>query len=174
MNKAQFEHAVPAAGSILGDDRVLVIGSQAIHASIDFIFKEAERSIELDVSSLDDPDGRKADLIDGSIGELSMFQDTFGYYAQGVTPQTAILPEGWRDRLISYLTPGTKGVTACCLELHDLWISKAVAGRPKDKEFCQALIALNLVETCLLRERLEMTQGLSTAVRNKALNFIDN
>jgi hypothetical protein len=31
-----------------------------------------------------DPDGRLADLIDGSIGEASMFHSTFGYYAQGV------------------------------------------------------------------------------------------
>ncbi|MCP4767870.1 MAG: hypothetical protein GY875_16575 [Gammaproteobacteria bacterium] len=174
MNKAQFEHAVRAAGAILGDDKVLVIGSQAIHASIDLNFKEAERSIELDVSSLEDPDGRKADLIDGSIGELSMFQETFGYYAQGVTPETATLPEGWRDRLIPYLTPGTNGVTAYCLEPHDLWISKAVAGRPKDKEFCQALMVRNLVETDLLRDRLELTEGLSPAVRKMALNPIDN
>ena len=173
MNKAQFEHAVRAAGSILGDDKVLVIGSQAIHASIDFKLEEAERSIELDVSSLDDPDGLKADLIDGSIGELSMFQDTFGYYAQGVTPETATLPEGWRDRLIGYLTPGTNGVTALCLEPHDLWISKAVAGRPKDKEFCQALIVRNLVEKDLLLERFDMTEDLNPAVRKVALSPID-
>jgi len=174
LNKAQFEHAVRATGAILGDDRVLVIGSQAIHASIDFNFEEAERSIELDVSSLDDPDGRKADLIDGSIGELSMFQDTFGYYAQGVTPETATLPEGWRDRLVPYLTSGTNGVTAYCLEPHDLWISKAVAGRPKDREFCQALIVRKLVEMDLLRERLEMMEGLNPAVRKMALSLIDN
>ena len=173
MNKAQFEHAVRAAGSILGDDKVLVIGSQAIHASIDFKLEEAERSIELDVSSLDDPDGLKADLIDGSIGELSMFQETFGYYAQGVTPETATLPEGWRDRLIAYLTPGTNGVTALCLEPHDLWISKAVADRSKDREFCQALIVRNLVEKGLLRERLEMTEGLNPAVRKLVLSLID-
>lgn len=171
MNRAQFEHAIRATGAILGDDEVLVIGSQAIHASIDSNFKEAERSIELDVSSLDDPDGRKADLIDGSIGELSMFQDTFGYYARGVTPQTATLPAGWRDRLIPYLTPGTNGVTAYCLEPHDLWISKAVAGRPKDMEFCQALMARNLVEMNLLQERLEMTEGLNPAVRKLVLNL---
>lgn len=173
MNKAQFEHAVRAAGSILGDDKVLVIGSQAIHASIDFKLEEAERSIELDVSSLDDPDGLKADLIDGSIGELSMFQDTFGYYAQGVTPESATLPAGWRDRLVSYLTPGTNGVTALCLEPHDLWISKAVAGRPKDRDFCQALIDHSLVGKDLLRERLEMTEGLNPAVKKSVLELID-
>ena len=140
MNKAQFEHTVLAAGVILGESEVLVIGSQAIHASIDYKLGEAERSIEVDISSLNNLDGSKADLIDGSIGELSIFQDTFGYYVQGVTPQTAVLPDDWRGRLIPYLTPGANGVTALCLEPHDLLISKAVAGRPKDREFCQALL----------------------------------
>ena len=116
MNRAQFEHAIRAAGAILGESEVLVIGSQAIHASLgDLPLPEAERSIEVDVSSLEDEDGRKADLIDGSIGELSMFQDTFGYYAQGVTPGSAVLPSGWRERLVPYCTPATKGVTALCL-----------------------------------------------------------
>lgn len=174
MNKAQFEHAIRAAGAILGDNEVLVIGSQAIHASIDYRLEEAERSIEVDVSSLNDADGSKADLIDGSIGELSIFQDTFGYYAQGVTPQTATLPDGWRERLIPYLTPGTNGVTALCLEPHDLWISKAVAGRPKDKEFCRALIGRKLVETKVLRQRLETIKSLNSSVRKQVAGFIGN
>lgn len=33
-------------------------------------------------------------MIDGSIGELSPFHETFGYYAQGVDETTAVLPEG--------------------------------------------------------------------------------
>ncbi len=174
MNKTQFEHTIRAAGAILDDSEVLVIGSQAIHASIDYQLDEAERSIEVDVSSLNDADGSKADLIDGSIGELSIFQETFGYYAQGVTPQTAILPDGWRERLIPYLTPGTSGVTAHCLEPHDLWISKAVAARPKDKEFCRALIERNLVDVKVLRQRLEMIESLNPAVRKQVSDFIEN
>ncbi|MBI1861601.1 MAG: hypothetical protein HYR96_11855, partial [Deltaproteobacteria bacterium] len=124
MKRSQFEHTVRASGAILGATDILVIGSQAIHASIDFEIEVANRSIEADIAALDDRDGRKADLIDGSIGELSAFQETFGYYAQGVTPQTAILPAGWRERLVPFKTEGTQGVTAHCLEAHDLWISK--------------------------------------------------
>ncbi len=86
MNKQQFEHAIRAAGGILGENEVLIIGNQAIHASIHFRLEEAERSIEVDISSVSDASEGKADLIDGSIGELSIFQEPFGYYAQGVTP----------------------------------------------------------------------------------------
>lgn len=38
--------------------------------------------MEADIFSLDNP--RDADLIDGSIGERSLFHQTFGYYAHGV------------------------------------------------------------------------------------------
>ena len=44
------------------------------------------------------------------------------------------LPEGWRARLVRFESPATNGVTAWCLETHDLWLSKAVAGRDKDRE----------------------------------------
>jgi len=71
MKRKQFEHTIRAAGAILGVDKVLIIGSQAIHASIDQLIPEAERSIETDISALEDPDESKADLIDGSIGEAS-------------------------------------------------------------------------------------------------------
>lgn len=167
MKRSEFEHTIRAAGAILGVNELLVIGSQAIHASVKFEFPEAQRSIETDISALEDKDGSKADLIDGSIGELSMFQETFGYYAQGVMPKTAILPSGWRDRLITFQTPQTNGVIAYCLEPHDLWISKAIAGRPKDIEFCKALIKLKIVKTTLLKKRLKLVKILNEKVRQR-------
>lgn len=56
-----------------------------------------------------------ADLIDGSIGEASMFHDTFGYYAQGVVESTARLPDGWQARLVPFDTPthGVRDVEGC-------------------------------------------------------------
>lgn len=172
MNRTQFDHTIRAAGAILGVDEVLVIGSQAVHASVDDMFPEAERSIEVDIAALDDEDGSKADLIDGSIGELSVFQETFGYYAQGVTAKTAVLPGGWKKRLVRYASPATEGVAALCLELHDLWISKAVAGRPKDREFCRALLQRGLVEPKTLRERLKKVRGLDGAVRERVSSLV--
>lgn len=172
MKRSEFEHTVRAAGAILGVSEVLVIGSQAIHASVDLEIEVAQRSIEADISALKDKDGAQADLIDGSIGELSAFQETFGYYAQGVTPETAILPSGWRERLVPFNTAGTQGVTALCLELHDLWISKAVAGRPKDIEFCRALTKMGLVKSPTLRSRLKNVKKLESEKRTFALGLI--
>jgi hypothetical protein len=169
MTRDQFHHTIRAAGAILGENKVLVIGSQAIHAYISRLFPEAARSVEIDISALNDADGSKADLIDGSIGELSIFQDTFGYYAQGVTPETATLPNGWRKRLVPYQHKATNGITALCLEPHDLWISKAIAGREKDWEFCNAMLKRELVEPKVLLARLKKVANLQESTRKKIL-----
>lgn len=167
MKREEFEHAIRAAGAVLDVREVLVIGSQALHASVaGELPPEVSRSVEVDVAAMGgDADGRKADLIDGSIGEASMFHATFGYYAQGVVETTAVLPDGWRERLVRFETPGTNGVTAWCLEPHDLWIAKAVAGRPKDLEFCRALLERALVTGDRLRDRLELVTTLDARVR---------
>jgi hypothetical protein len=167
VKREEFEHAIRAAGAVLDVEEVLVIGSQALHASISGeLPPEASRSIEVDVAAMGgDVDGRMADLIDGSIGEASMFHATFGYYAQGVVETTAVLPAGWRERLVRFDTPATNGVTAWCLEPHDLWIAKAVAGRPKDLEFCRALIEHAMVSGDRLQDRLALVETIDTRVR---------
>lgn len=173
MNRDEFDHGIRAAGSILGVDDVLVIGSQAIHASLAEPLPEAAlRSVEVDVAAMDDHDGSKADLIDGAIGEASMFHESFGFYVQGVVAQSAILPTGWRDRLIPYETPATGGVVARCLEIHDLWVSKAIAGRPKDREFCRALLDAGHVNPDVLVERLGATDGLEPTVAESVKRMI--
>lgn len=167
MKRAAFEHAIRAAGAVLDVPELLVIGSQALHASAAAALPpEALRSVEVDVASMGpDPEGRMADLIDGSIGEASMFHATFGYYAQGVVETTAVLPPGWRGRLVRFETPATNGVVAWCLEANDLWLSKAIAGRPKDLEFCRALLDRGLVDRDLLRDRLATMDALGPQVR---------
>lgn len=170
MKRAEFEHAIRAVGAVLDVGEVLVIGSQALHASVTGeLPPEASRSVEVDVAALrGDPEGKLADLIDGSIGEASMFHETFGYYAQGVVETTAVLPAGWRERLVRFESPGTNGVVAWCLELHDLWISKVIAGRPKDVEFCRALLERGLVRADRLVERLALVPEIDLRVRDAA------
>lgn len=174
MTRDQFEHAVRAAGAVLGVREILVIGSQAMHASVKTDLPvEATRSVEVNVGVLEGDAERMADLIDGSIGEASMFHHTFGYYAQGVVPTTAVLPSGWRRRLVRYETPATNGVVAWCLELHDLWISKAIAERPQDLEFCRALTSRKLVRPDRLRQRLAKVPGLAAPIRDAVIARIE-
>jgi hypothetical protein len=172
VNKSEFDHGIRAAGGILGINEVLVIGSQAAHGSIPGeLPPEALRSIEVDIAAFQDTDGSMADVLDGAIGEASMFQEQFGFYVDGVSTTTAILPDGWRNRLVQYETPATNGVVAWCLELHDLWVSKAIAGRPKDIEFCKAFLFRELVERETLRERLKDIANVPDEVVTKVTNL---
>lgn len=51
MKRKEFEHAIRATGAVLGTDEVLVIGSQALHASVrDDLPEEALRFVEVVVS----------------------------------------------------------------------------------------------------------------------------
>jgi hypothetical protein len=86
-----------------------------------------------------------ADLIDGAIGEGSPFHDRFGYYAQGVGPETAILPSGWQTRLVRIQNPNTDLKVGLCLEPHDLAASKLAAGREKDWPFVAEMIRAPLL-----------------------------
>jgi hypothetical protein len=109
-------------------------------------------SIEADVFSLRDPADN--DLIDGSIGEGSPFHQTFGYYAHGVSQETAILPAGWRERLIPVHNENTGSGTGLCLEIHDLAVSKLVAGREKDLNFISGLLRHRLAQVPTIQARL--------------------
>ena len=122
MRREDLEHLVRAAGTIIRDDHLVVIGSQSVHGTFDDddLPSEAMFSMEADLLPNDDPETKKADLIDGVLGEDSLFHETFGYYAQGVDQHTAVLPNGWKDRLRPLSNANTRGVTGWCLEPHDL------------------------------------------------------
>ena len=125
------------------------------------------RSIEVDV--LIPEAEEKSDLIDGAIGELSPFHHTYGYYAQGIDSTTALLPEGWRERLIIVCNENTNHIRGHCAEIHDLIISKLYAGRQKDNEFFHAAIKLQLITREILLERLDVTpipEERQTIIRN--------
>jgi len=156
MRREQLEHIIRAACGITGAPAVVIVGSQAILGQFPDAPEELRVSIEADVFTLRDP--ADADLIDGSIGERSTFHETFGYYAHGVGRETAVLPHGWEDRLIRLENANTGGGAGLCLEVHDLAVSKLIAGRDKDREFIHALLRRRLAERGVLAERLTQTE----------------
>lgn len=153
MNRAELEHVIRAAAAISGDDEIIVVGSQSILGQFPAAPDELRKSNEADVYPKNKPE--MADLIDGSIGELSPFHETYGYYAQGVGPDTAVAPAGWQARMIAVSNANTRGATGWCLEAHDLVLSKYVAGRDKDREFAVAALRHGLVDRGELRRRVD-------------------
>jgi len=155
MHRQQLEHIIRAAAGITGASEFVIVGSQAVLGQFPQAPDELLVSIEADIFSLRDP--ADSDLIDGSIGEGSPFHQTFGYYAHGVSAETAILPNEWRDRLVPVRNQNTGGGTGLCLEIHDLAVSKLVAGREKDVDFIGGLLRHRLVQVPVIRDRLNKT-----------------
>ncbi len=155
MNREQLAHVLRAASQIAGVSDVVVIGSQAILGSYDEsqLPDEAIGSIEVDVTFFNDPEAAKSDKVDGAIGELSSFHEMYQYYAEGVSTSTAMLPEGWENRLVLFENPSSEPGRGLCLERHDLVVSKLVANREKD---ASALLREGLVDPDTLVERIRM------------------
>lgn len=155
MRRSDLMHILRAAARITGDADILVIGSQAILGSYweDELPEAAWMSAEADLAFFDDPDAAKADAVDGGIGEGSEFHATFAYYGQGVEVSTAVLPAGWRDRVVRVEDQAAEPAHAVCLDKHDLVVSKLIAGREKDWEFAFALLEADLVDLAEVRRR---------------------
>lgn len=153
MNRAALEHILRAASAITKEREFIVIGSQAILGQYPNAPASLLASIEADVYPRHAPD--RSELVDGAIGELSAFHQTFGYYAHGVDETTATLPAGWAERLVPIENANTGGAVGWCLEAHDLAISKLVAGRERDDQFLLVLLREGMVEPAVIAGRLD-------------------
>ncbi|UOG90815.1 MAG: hypothetical protein L3K52_11455 [Candidatus Thiothrix sulfatifontis] len=166
MKRYEIEHLIRAAGAITQSNEIIVIGSQSILGSYPEAPAALLQSREADLIPVQYPE--RADLIDGVLGELSPFDETFGYYADGVDKTTAILPEGWESRLIRIANTNTNNVVGLFLEPHDLMTSKLYAGREKDMDFVATAIRSGIVDANLIRERINKVSG-QDAMRDTVL-----
>jgi hypothetical protein len=157
MRREDLEHVIAAAANVTGHDEFVVIGSQAILGTHPTAPAAMLRSPEADVFPLHRPED--ADYIDGALGDGSQFHLTFGYYAHGVGPDTAKAPQGWRARLVRAPVPprvkSSRSPVAWCLEVHDLVLSKCVAGRDRDWEFAAEALRAGLVRDDVLLARVD-------------------
>lgn len=154
MRRSELEHVIRAAAAITDQYEIMIVGSQSILGAVPEPPASLVESMEAYVYPLHRPD--LADLIDGAIGEGSPFHDRFGYYAQGVGPETAVLPSGWDSRLVRIQNPNTDLKIGFCLDPHDLAASKLAAGREKDWPFVDEMIKVGIVNVPELTRRVHV------------------
>jgi hypothetical protein len=140
MTRDELEHIIQASADITGQYAFVILGSQSILGPAPYPEPDLTMSMESDIYPLMAPE--LSEKIDGAIGESSEFHKTHGYYAQGVGPETATLPKDWMQRVHRVQNENTDGRIGYCLDVIDLFLAKAVAGREKDREFCMALITM--------------------------------
>ena len=165
MERSQLEHIIRAAAAILDTDEFIVVGSQSILGAYPDAPASLKVSIEAHLYPRLHPERSEALA---AIGELSPFHDTFNIYADGVSEETATLPEGWQDRLVKVQNKNSNGAIAWCLDPTDLAIAKHVAGRDKDVEFTAVMAQHGMIDASAFVERLE-TVDLAPEHRDQVL-----
>lgn len=162
MNIEALHHVIRATAGVTGYKKFLILGSQAIlghcmEKGFDFSFND---SMEVDIAPI--PENEiMADLISGTIGEMSPFHQNFGYCADGCSMRTPVFPLGWENRVANYTFESDIDVYFPSPE--DLAFSKYIAGREKDLEFVKKLWQEDLLKpdvmvqllTLLPKERME-------------------
>ncbi|MEN9865557.1 MAG: hypothetical protein RL748_1147 [Pseudomonadota bacterium] len=155
MKKSQLEHVLRAASRITEENEFIVIGSQSLHGKYPDIADDILASREVDL--LAKKNAEKTEFLN-AIGMDSPFHEEFGYYADPVDANTAVLPKKWRNRLVHLkLDDSQSKVKAYCLEPHDLVVAKLAAARDKDKIFIRALLQMELINPDTVRLRLAET-----------------
>lgn len=174
MRFEQFAHVVGAAANVVGEDEIVVVGSQAVLGTHRDAPGPLLRSMEADVYPRKSPE--KAEAIDGALGDGSQFHRTFGYYAHGVGPETAKAPRGWEERLVRVAIgrrPSSRHrPVALCLAMTDLMLAKCVAGREQDWDFVREALHAGLVDLRHL-ERAVPDLPVDAAVKERVRRMLD-
>lgn len=138
MNRAELEHLLRASSGTTGEQDFIIIGSQSVLGKHPDAPRELRVSMELDIYPRHKPE--LSEDIEGTLGRYSRFSETYGYFADGVSPDTALLPKGWETRLTPVCNENTGGATGWCIDPSDLTIAKLYAARPKDIAFIRAML----------------------------------
>jgi hypothetical protein len=184
MRRDQLEHAIRAACQIIERPAVVVVGSQAILGTYreDQLPAAATMSIEVDILPIADTNedtARLADKIEGVAGEWSPFEEQHGFSIDGVDLDTAILPDGWRDRLMKVQNANTAApggepqFVGWCLDKEDLCVAKLCAAREKDHNFVAALLDVPLVDAEVMIGRLSIVPARHRAAAERATSWLN-
>lgn len=144
MKLVELEHILRASKDICKDSEFVIIGSQSLHGKFPDLPDKILVSMEVDLIAKTSPDATR---LLNAIGVESPFHVEFGYYADPVDFETAILPHDWRNRLVNLKTSElAMGVKAYCLHPHDLAVAKIAAWREKDRVLLKYLLKEQLIK----------------------------
>ena len=150
MRKSQLEAALRAVAQGCGQSELVLVGSQSVYAHTDDVPVEVLASEECDVwakSRFENLEG-----LSTTLGKGSPYHLENGVWIDPVEPGLVLLPVGWEQRL-KPLQIGE--VTAWCLDVNDLVVSKLNAGRLKDYEFVNATLRTRLANFEEVVKRIE-------------------
>lgn len=154
MRREAISHLLRAAGEVTGETRFVLVGSAAVIAWFADVPDDMSMTSEIDIYAFDAPDPEEVSFeLEAFLGQQTAFHKTYGYFVDGVGPETARLPEGWRDRSQLYGGADTNGVTAIVPHPDDIAVAKLARCGERDLQFIVDGLAARLMDLETIVER---------------------
>jgi hypothetical protein len=134
MNLGDIERLLIQAHLAISHRDFVIVGSLTVLGAVSRPPAEMVSSIDVDLYPKDDP-GRAGEVA-SVLGLGSDFEQTWGYYADAVSPDLPALPRGWQQRLVR--VGFGSGVSAWFLDAHDAAVSKYVRSEDRDLRWIRA------------------------------------
>jgi hypothetical protein len=171
VRKSDLFELVRQIKTITSNEIPIIVGSQAVHLVTNFPPEIIQQSIECDFIFISGKSETRTE-INKKLGVFSNFQLENGFYADALGLATVILPTNWQERLQPF--KDEKGETiALVAEIHDIAVSKLIAGREKDFLFLKELFIREFIEIDVFVERVllvkEMPQNSILVARLETL-----
>lgn len=131
----------------------IIVGSQVVHVITNFVPEIVRQSIECDFLFGEGAAEIRRE-VNLKLGIFSSFQQENGFYADALGLGTVVLPKDWEKRLQN-LTDDAGETIALCTEIHDVAVSKFVAGREKDFQFLKDGFERDFINFEIFAERLQ-------------------
>ncbi|WP_267423788.1 DUF6036 family nucleotidyltransferase [Methylobacterium sp. GC_Met_2] len=155
MRKDKLDHLFGAAGEVTGHRRFVLVGSAVVLIRCRNIPGDMLLTPEADLYVPDVPNSDDlSDAIDANIGQGSSFHLQYGYYCDGVSPETSLMPSDWSARTTLYASAGCPGITVIVPDPDDVALAKAVAWREKDKDWLTSGLRSRLLSIDAMAGRL--------------------
>ena len=171
-------------------DALLIIGSQAAHASIEdsAIPEVVQLSREVDIAftpsqpTVADSFLEDLNAADFWLGEGSAYADQNGFYMEFVDPGVLVLPADWQHhlKLLPVRTNEGRVVEIKCLSLEDLAVAKILRGTYKDKTFVAEFLESGHLDLAAIAGLIEgdllFPAGYADSIslmRQRALDFLE-
>ncbi len=158
MQKSDLFELVRQIKQIAPEEIPIIVGSQAVHVITQILPEIVQQSIECDFLLASGKSETRAE-INKKLGVFSSYQLEHGFYADALGLATVILPTGWQERLQKF-EDENGNVIAYVAEIHDIAISKLIAGREKDFLFLKELFVREFIEIDVFLERVFLVQSM--------------
>jgi hypothetical protein len=174
LSLEDLERAARAIAEEIETDEIVVIGSQALLVGDHMVLRALRMSREFDLypsptSNPDNPEFTEdaSHSINANFGEGSAFNQTHGFFIDGVSSATATLPPDWRDRAVSRDVQCHDGQTVRLVApaIADIVASKLARGEPKDLMFASLCLGSSIARYGAIKSSIEATNDGFNRVR---------